>query len=452
MDETPGSTSALPPFIVKTYEMVDDPTTDSIVSWSQSDKSFIVWNPPEFSRALLPKFFKHNNFSSFIRQLNTYGFRKIDPEQWEFANEDFIRGQPHLLRNIHRRKPVHSHSIQNYQGQGTSNPLTESEKQGYKHDIERLKHDKVLLLLELQRQKQERQGIELQTQILRERLQRMEQRQQSMVSILAGNLPKPGLSSTLMPPSEIQNRKRRLSRADCIQDEAEIDDNRTITCHATNREDSDATSVLALNLEPFELLESSLTCVENLLHEVRQACGEKMCSVQVPLRPSAAVLTELEGSSGDLVMNLQQESPRLNPCSTTSRENCSSLELAESMSCADSPALSCLQLNVDIASKSTGIDMNCKPAATSPEVVASKEHADGTTATVTTGVNDVFWEQFLTENPGSSDTQENQSKSMDTDERRNESIQVDHGKYWWNSRTVNNLTEQMGHLTPAERI
>lgn len=72
MDESQGSSNSLPPFLSKTYEMVDDPSTDSVVSWSQSNKSFIVWNPPEFARDLLPRFFKHNNFSSFIRQLNTY--------------------------------------------------------------------------------------------------------------------------------------------------------------------------------------------------------------------------------------------------------------------------------------------------------------------------------------------------------------------------------------------
>ena len=60
------------PFLIKTYEMVDDSTTDEIVSWSSNKNSFVVWNPPEFARLLLPTYFKHNNFSSFIRQLNTY--------------------------------------------------------------------------------------------------------------------------------------------------------------------------------------------------------------------------------------------------------------------------------------------------------------------------------------------------------------------------------------------
>lgn len=61
-----------PPFLTKTYEMVDDPGTNHIVSWSRGGGSFVVWDPHAFSSGLLPRHFKHNNFSSFVRQLNTY--------------------------------------------------------------------------------------------------------------------------------------------------------------------------------------------------------------------------------------------------------------------------------------------------------------------------------------------------------------------------------------------
>ncbi|CAL5347751.1 unnamed protein product [Camellia sinensis] len=71
MDVASGGGPA--PFLLKTYDMVDDSTTDEIVSWSSNNNSIVVWNPPEFARLLLPTYFKHNNFSSFIRQLNTYG-------------------------------------------------------------------------------------------------------------------------------------------------------------------------------------------------------------------------------------------------------------------------------------------------------------------------------------------------------------------------------------------
>lgn len=60
------------PFLTKTYQLVDDPAIDDVISWNDDGTTFVVWRPAEFARDLLPKYFKHNNFSSFVRQLNTY--------------------------------------------------------------------------------------------------------------------------------------------------------------------------------------------------------------------------------------------------------------------------------------------------------------------------------------------------------------------------------------------
>lgn len=70
--DTAANGNTVTPFLSKTFDVVDDPSTDSVVSWSSDNNSFVVWKVPEFARDLLPMYFKHNNFSSFVRQLNTY--------------------------------------------------------------------------------------------------------------------------------------------------------------------------------------------------------------------------------------------------------------------------------------------------------------------------------------------------------------------------------------------
>lgn len=64
------------PFLSKTYELLEEGVAEEestkIVSWNEEGTGFVVWSPAEFSELTLPRYFKHNNFSSFIRQLNTY--------------------------------------------------------------------------------------------------------------------------------------------------------------------------------------------------------------------------------------------------------------------------------------------------------------------------------------------------------------------------------------------
>ncbi|XP_050314551.1 heat shock factor protein-like isoform X2 [Anthonomus grandis grandis] len=68
---------SLPAFVVKLWKMVNDPRTDHLIRWSQNGTTFIIKNEVQFWYDLLPVYYKHNNMSSFVRQLNLYGFHKI---------------------------------------------------------------------------------------------------------------------------------------------------------------------------------------------------------------------------------------------------------------------------------------------------------------------------------------------------------------------------------------
>nr|ARN61027.1 heat shock transcription factor protein 5 [Fragaria x ananassa] len=189
-----------PPFLNKTYDMVDDPSTNRIVSWSRAGGSFVVWDPHSFVMNLLPRYFKHNNFSSFVRQLNTYGFRKVDPDRWEFANEGFLRGQKHLLKNIRRRKtPSHHQPIPPHQAQG---PCVEVGRFGLDGEIDRLRRDKQVLMMELVKLRQQQQSTRACLQAMEQRLQGTERKQQQMMAFLARAMQNPAFLQQLVQHKE----------------------------------------------------------------------------------------------------------------------------------------------------------------------------------------------------------------------------------------------------------
>ncbi|KAL0572010.1 hypothetical protein V5O48_009952 [Marasmius crinis-equi] len=101
-------------FVTKLYQMINDPKSAHFITWTELGTSFVVSNVGEFSRSILGSHFKHNNFSSFVRQLNMYGFHKInrtpraqrtstDAQTWEFSHHKFLRGRPDLLDEIKRK-------------------------------------------------------------------------------------------------------------------------------------------------------------------------------------------------------------------------------------------------------------------------------------------------------------------------------------------------------------
>ncbi|KAI9113512.1 hypothetical protein K1719_015439 [Acacia pycnantha] len=55
-------------------QSLDDPSLDQITSWGSVDTNFVVRDPVESARIVLPRNFKHNNLSSFVRQLDNHGW------------------------------------------------------------------------------------------------------------------------------------------------------------------------------------------------------------------------------------------------------------------------------------------------------------------------------------------------------------------------------------------
>ncbi|CAN6297818.1 unnamed protein product [Urochloa humidicola] len=185
------------PFLTKTYDVVDDPNTDTVVSWGFAGNSFVVWDANAFATVILPRYFKHSNFSSFVRQLNTYGFRKVDPDRWEFANEGFLRGQRELLKTIKRRRPPSSPSAQQGQAQAPAACL-EVGQFGLEGEVHRLQRDKGILLAEVVKLRQEQQATRAQMQAMEERITTAEQKQQQMTVFLARAMKNPGFLRMLV--------------------------------------------------------------------------------------------------------------------------------------------------------------------------------------------------------------------------------------------------------------
>ncbi|KAK8660635.1 hypothetical protein V6N13_051557 [Hibiscus sabdariffa] len=190
--------SGPPPFLRKTFEMVEDPETDPIVSWSFDRNSFVVWDSYRLSEILLPKYFKHKNFSSFVRQLNTYGFRKIDSDRWEFANEGFRGGKKDLLKNIKRRS---RYTKQRRRLVCTNNS---TDGIGLETEVEVLKNDQNLMQFEVSELRREQEKSNHRLNIVEERIRSAECKQRQMCNFLAKMVRSPDFVRQL-----VQKRKQR---------------------------------------------------------------------------------------------------------------------------------------------------------------------------------------------------------------------------------------------------
>lgn len=167
-----------------------------------------------------------SNLLKHMVQMVLQGFRKVDPDRWEFANEEFLGGQKHLLKNIKRRR----NASQNSQQQQGSGPCVELGQFGLETEVDRLRRDRNVLMLEVLKLRQQQNNSRTQLMAMEERLQGTERKQQQTMTFLARSLNNPRFIQQLVIRSEQSRqlaspgKKRRLPAGEMVAEtETEIE-------------------------------------------------------------------------------------------------------------------------------------------------------------------------------------------------------------------------------------
>ncbi|GMP62826.1 hypothetical protein CsSME_00024782 [Camellia sinensis var. sinensis] len=124
------------------------------------------------------------------------GFKRIDSDRWEFANEPFEGGKKHLLKNIKRRK----HNRENVQQQGVMRPCLNSANFGIETELEKLRNDRMKMKMEIMKLKQQQENTESHLAAVKERIGKTENKQQDILIFMAKAFSNPAFFHQFIHP------------------------------------------------------------------------------------------------------------------------------------------------------------------------------------------------------------------------------------------------------------
>ncbi|KAG8563222.1 hypothetical protein GDO81_015981 [Engystomops pustulosus] len=192
-----GYCSNVPAFLTKLWTLVEDPETNHLICWSVNGTSFHVFDQGRFAKEVLPKYFKHNNMASFVRQLNMYGFRKVvnieqgglvkpERDDTEFQHLYFLQGHEHLLEHIKRKVSVVKSEETKLRHEDVSRLL---------YEVQSLRSQQENTECQMQDMKQQNEVLWREVVSLRQNHSQQQKIISKLIQFLFGQLP-PGPSST----------------------------------------------------------------------------------------------------------------------------------------------------------------------------------------------------------------------------------------------------------------
>mmetsp|Transcript_61571 Transcript_61571/g.150720 ORF Transcript_61571/g.150720 Transcript_61571/m.150720 type:complete len:355 (+) Transcript_61571:88-1152(+) len=102
-----SSTSNLGIFPYRLHQILADAENDGldhVISWVAGGTLFKVHSPDSFSKLIMNRYFRHDRYKSFLRQLSMYKFVRVTdgPFRGAYGHPQFLKDRIELSRNISR--------------------------------------------------------------------------------------------------------------------------------------------------------------------------------------------------------------------------------------------------------------------------------------------------------------------------------------------------------------
>lgn len=93
-----------PTFPVKLHQILSNLEFNDVICWLPHGRSWRILQQKVFEELVIPLYFRHGRYSSFARQVNGWGFRRVThgSDYNSYYHEMFLRGMPHLCESMRR--------------------------------------------------------------------------------------------------------------------------------------------------------------------------------------------------------------------------------------------------------------------------------------------------------------------------------------------------------------